>query len=146
MEKLEQEQNKLEFLCQVIKDQVRSKPIPKLIKSYTHQSFPLFLLSTCLQYARLFIYFPAQITTCLTTSTTVCQNIIYPLPPPSQIGYPRLKLIRKKTIPHLEKIHLIDPTHQPDFCLLELLLATRSLINGQNIIKTQACSMFNRVI
>ena len=44
MEKLEQEQNELEFLRRVVKDRVSSEPIPKLMKSYTHQTslpFPL---------------------------------------------------------------------------------------------------------
>lgn len=38
MNKLKQEQNKLDFLYWVVKDQVTSKSIFKLIKSYTHQT------------------------------------------------------------------------------------------------------------
>ena len=46
MEKSEQEQNKLEFLCRVVKDQVSSEPIPELMKSYIRQTYVLFPLPT----------------------------------------------------------------------------------------------------
>ena len=44
MEKLEQEQNELEFLRRMVKGRVSSEPIPELMKSYTRQTsvpFPL---------------------------------------------------------------------------------------------------------
>lgn len=40
MEKLEQEQNELDFLCQVVKDRVSSESISELTISYTRQTFP----------------------------------------------------------------------------------------------------------
>ena len=44
MEKLEQEQNELEFLRRVAKDRVSSEPIPDLMNLYTRKNLPLFSL------------------------------------------------------------------------------------------------------
>ncbi len=47
MENLEHEQDQLEFLCRVVKDQVSSEPISKLMKSYKgRHSPPLYLPTT----------------------------------------------------------------------------------------------------
>ena len=46
MEKSEQEQNKLEFLRRVVKDQISNEPISKLMKSYTGKYSPTLLPPT----------------------------------------------------------------------------------------------------
>ena len=105
MEKLEQEQNELEFLRQVVKDRVSSEPILELMKSYTRHyscSQPL----TIHAFTRL-LSSPENNSLSHKHHSSSEHNQT----PLSDTGCPHLKVIRNKTTPHQKELHPTNPTH-----------------------------------